>query len=145
MIRTWFITFAALFSLMLSSYSAATMPVSMLTVTTANELTATNCTSDSMQHPSTSSTFSNELDHSTASSLTKNDCHSVKVPADNSKHHHQSSMSDDCCDSTCVASYVYLPTPNAQLIEQSSLLLIEPYLSLLTARPSSSLYRPPIA
>lgn len=137
MIRTWFITFAVLLSLMLSSYSAATMPVSMLT--------ATNCASDSMQHPSTSSIFSNGLDHSTASSLTKNDCHSVKIHADNSKHHHQSSMSDDCCNSTCAASYVYLPTPNAQPIEQSSLLLIEPYLSLMTSRPSNSLYRPPIA
>lgn len=137
MIRTWFITFAALFSLLLSSYSAATMPVLMLT--------AIQCNSDNMQHQSTNH-VSSMLDHSnlSESSLVKNDCHSIKAQADNSNHH-KHSMTDNCCDSTCVASYVYLPAPNAQLIEQSSLLLIEPSLPFVISRPSNSLYRPPIA
>ncbi|MFH0264529.1 hypothetical protein [Vibrio rumoiensis] len=108
-------------------------------------LTATQCNSDNMQHQS-ANRVSSMLDHSnlSESSLVKNACHSINVQSDNSNHH-KHSMTDDCCDSTCVASYVYLPTPNDQLIEQSSLLLIEPSLPLLISRPSNSLYRPPIA
>ncbi|HBV77867.1 MULTISPECIES: hypothetical protein [Vibrio] len=125
MIRTWCITIAALISLLLSSYSAAVMPVTML------------IDSQAMQH--SSHTISSEQ-------ISKhNMCTASDAQADNTTHHHQKTMSTNCCDSTCVASYVYLPTPTAHLIEQHSLLLIEDYSPVFTSRLSSSLYRPPIA
>ncbi|OEF24288.1 hypothetical protein [Vibrio rumoiensis] len=134
MIRTWCITIAALISLLLSSYSAATMPVTMLMNST---LMSPQCSTSNMQHASHSMSSQQVSMHSM--------CDPSDVQADNTSHHHQKTMSTNCCDSTCVASYVYLPTPTAHLIEQHSLLLIEHYSPVFTSRLSSSLYRPPIA
>jgi hypothetical protein len=142
-VNHWWVVSLTIVALMLSSFSSSAMVVhGVSAITVATHSSSTDMHSMSMTCHDSQAAQAGVSKHSshgamsylsTAHPITDNDC-SNKI-----------NMDQDCCDTTCVATFVFLPMPIITVSHQYQLILIQDYQRPLILAVNRSLYRPPIA
>jgi hypothetical protein len=142
-VNHWWVVSLTIVALLLSSFSSSAMVVHGLSATTES----IHSTSTDM-HPMSMACHDSQTTQSAADKHSPHDAmsyHATANPVTNHDCSKKINMDQDCCDATCVATFVFLSMPIITVSHQYQLMLMQDYQRPLIIAINRSLYRPPIA